>query len=542
MADAPVVSSPLQPAQEQPLPYATTLMFNQAALDEIRAAGAVTIPDFVLPGGAMTAAHLTRINPFDAGAKVVAGSDQGEVAIDLSDMVMLSGTIEGDPTARVFISFSAAGINGVIRSQEGTTVISSGPFGQGHAPVIYRMSDLPEGAIQWREFTCGLDRLHGGKVPAQAHGGSTRAGPCRVASLAIETDWEYTNNIFGGNTTASAAYAVTLIAADSEIYQADINTRLSIGFLRVWSDAADPYTTTDNYDRLFEFQDYWNANMGHVPRHTAHFLAGVLGSTGGVAYLPGLCNGEWAYGLSSYLAGFFPYPLQDNHPQNWDLMVTSHELGHNFGSPHTHDVGVDGCGNGNCNNANQGTIMSYCHTCSGGMANIVLTLHTTMVNNHILPYLANDAPCNLLDDGVVISQHPSDLTVGEGQDAVFTVTASTTSGSPAYQWKNGNTALSNGVHYSGVTTASLTIHDVVPGDAGLYKVTVSNCGSEDSNSAQLTVSCPADFDNSGFVDTDDYDAFVHAFEAGTDNADFDNSGFVDTDDFDAFVQAFEAGC
>ncbi len=54
--------------------------------------------------------------------------------------------------------------------------------------------------------------------------------------------------------------------------------------------------------------------------------------------------------------------------------------------------------------------------------------------------------------------------------------------------------------------------------------------------------CPADFDKSGFVDTDDFDAFVHAFEAGTDDADFDGSGFVDTDDFDAFVHAFEAGC
>lgn len=54
--------------------------------------------------------------------------------------------------------------------------------------------------------------------------------------------------------------------------------------------------------------------------------------------------------------------------------------------------------------------------------------------------------------------------------------------------------------------------------------------------------CPADFDDSGFVDLDDYSAFVFAFEAGTDNADFDASGFVDLDDFTAFVRAFEAGC
>ncbi len=54
--------------------------------------------------------------------------------------------------------------------------------------------------------------------------------------------------------------------------------------------------------------------------------------------------------------------------------------------------------------------------------------------------------------------------------------------------------------------------------------------------------CPADFDGSGFVDTDDYDFFVITFEAGLDMADFDGSGFVDTDDFDAFVRAFELGC
>jgi hypothetical protein len=53
---------------------------------------------------------------------------------------------------------------------------------------------------------------------------------------------------------------------------------------------------------------------------------------------------------------------------------------------------------------------------------------------------------------------------------------------------------------------------------------------------------PADHDGSGFVDTDDFSAFITDFEAGADAADFDNSGFVDTDDFTAFIYAFEAGC
>lgn len=54
--------------------------------------------------------------------------------------------------------------------------------------------------------------------------------------------------------------------------------------------------------------------------------------------------------------------------------------------------------------------------------------------------------------------------------------------------------------------------------------------------------CPADHDGSGFVDHDDFDAFVADFVDGNDAADFDLSGFVDRDDFDGFVRAFEAGC
>ncbi len=79
---------------------------------------------------------------------------------------------------------------------------------------------------------------------------------------------------------------------------------------------------------------------------------------------------------------------------------------------------------------------------------------------------------------------------------------------------------------------------VVPGGYELWM----SCLSRGIAVLSVTSGCTADFDGSGFVDTDDYDAFVHAFEAGTPIADVDHSGFVDTDDFDAYVHAFEAGC
>jgi hypothetical protein len=54
--------------------------------------------------------------------------------------------------------------------------------------------------------------------------------------------------------------------------------------------------------------------------------------------------------------------------------------------------------------------------------------------------------------------------------------------------------------------------------------------------------CPADFNNDGFLTFEDFDAFVVAFEAGEARSDFNNDGFLTFEDFDAFVAAFEAGC
>ncbi len=54
--------------------------------------------------------------------------------------------------------------------------------------------------------------------------------------------------------------------------------------------------------------------------------------------------------------------------------------------------------------------------------------------------------------------------------------------------------------------------------------------------------CPADFDQNGFVNGDDFDTFIVYFSAGDLAADFDNNGFVNGDDFDTFVVSFESGC
>ena len=59
---------------------------------------------------------------------------------------------------------------------------------------------------------------------------------------------------------------------------------------------------------------------------------------------------------------------------------------------------------------------------------------------------------------------------------------------------------------------------------------------------ELPAGCSADFNNDGFLDFTDFDAFVVSFELGEANSDFNGDGFLDFTDFDEFVAAFEAGC
>ncbi len=107
-------------------------------------------------------------------------------------------------------------------------------------------------------------------------------------------------------------------------------------------------------------------------------------------------------------------------------------------------------------------------------------------------------------------------------------------------------------HPSGVLALDSDIqHDLLlfTSDTGMYtywpegdELTLQRGDAAYSYLDKVQFFCWADYDRSDFVDTDDYDAYVHDFEAGVPQADFDGSGFVDFDDFIYFVDRFIEGC
>lgn len=401
---------PALPGRAQPLaarPGTSLMSLDAGALADFRAArgGALSVPR---PDGGSF--DLT-LEPFDvglAGARIVARDETGEhpIAVDLS---LFKGHVAGDPASWAVIGLSPRGAMGtIVAGGERWQLLPTAAGGDGalplHALANASSLDAPASAAT---FACGDDDEHLGALaplglaaplapagriatPEQATLDATR----KSFAVAIDCDFDLYSGKFGGDLTACTNYVLTVLGTVSLIYERDLEATLTYPYVRVWTTAADPYTQATTGGELPEFQNYWNANMGSVTRSVAHLISGrPLG--GGIAYLGVLCNTGSGYGVSAIDAAY-AYP---NGAATWDVNVIAHEIGHNFGSYHTHSCNwatqgyvpahtlLDTCqaSEGGCfTGANtvppdKGTIMSYCHLLTGGMNNIRLDFHPVCI-------------------------------------------------------------------------------------------------------------------------------------------------------------------
>ena len=342
--------------------------------------------------------ELERFEVFTKDAKVVVAEVKDgriiEHEVPQPTLAIFRGHVTGDESAEAFIAIGPSSVNGYVDDGQAKWVLAQPPDGRWTA--IYDLNTIDPVDLRWIESTCQTPTLTAAR-PEPLSGTTSRGIDCPPSlRMAIDTDWQFTS-LFGGDTDASGAYAGTLIGAVSSIYLEDVDFAVQICYLRLWDTSSDPWSTGDSVSRLAEFASHWNSSMDHVDRHLAHMLSGQ-GLGGGVAYLGVVCTNS-GYAVSGNLAGSFPLPIEDHHNNNWDLMVVAHETGHNCGTLHTHDYNppIDGCGNNDCSAAWGGTIMSYCHLCSGGLSNMVMDFHPT-VQTTIENYMSGIS-CELGGDG-----------------------------------------------------------------------------------------------------------------------------------------------
>jgi hypothetical protein len=232
------------------------------------------------------------------------------------------------------------------------------------------------------------------------------------AVIAVDTDNEWMVGK-GNNTTTATTYITNMFVNMNVYFERDFATRLLVGdtFLRV---AADPFPTEPNISQyLSDFGEYWLANNNAIDRDFALLLSGQnIGSNSfsGIAWLNVYCNKGFLNGGGPDTAGSYSVNrIGSSLSVGFVSQFVGHELGHNFGSPHTHcyNPAVDNCfnGEGGCFNGTpqcpvggngRGTIMSYCHFGGANGANCGISneeFHPTVISLINTRIVANSPSC-----------------------------------------------------------------------------------------------------------------------------------------------------
>ena len=267
--------------------------------------------------------------------------------------------------------------------------------------VLFLLAD----AADPMEFECGVDEYGPRRevIPMGMQPPSTSSQITDCVEVAFDIDY-YTFGTFGNDCYPAIEWALAILAGVNTIYTESVDALVNIqaSYIHVW-ETTDPYNgiINDASSMLDTFRLEWlnNSNLSGIQRDIVHLLSRRTDTgTGGIAYLDVVCFPSYSAGFSANLESGNTYNLNN---YAWNLNVVGHELGHNFGSNHTHWCGwsngpIDNCYDveGSCTNnpqAQVGTMMSYCHAVAGGSVN--LEFHPTVVAEAFVPTITSDGSC-----------------------------------------------------------------------------------------------------------------------------------------------------
>nr|MBN2278466.1 thrombospondin type 3 repeat-containing protein [candidate division Zixibacteria bacterium] len=347
--------------------------FSRAAYQTLETAPKNIFMDFPLSFEKRVVLELERTAIITPHAKFFVGN---QPSLTRPEVIIYRGEVIDQPHSHVYLAFTGQGSgNGYIEMGNGELYYISQPARDVGKSADSRLtvfqSTSTGGTPDFEEFCKVIDPglempdLRGAKFYTD-----TIAGPY-VAEVAFEGDQTYVN-LFP-DITAAQCYIIQMLGAVSDIYIRDVDVKLMVSFLRLWPDGGEPFSADD----IAGFRQYWMSNLDPENYHIIQMVSARTDlDYGGVAYRVYTCS-DYSYSIISCITGSFPYPVPLCDVYNWDIKVMAHEMGHNFGAPHTHDAEwfdptIDDCGNGI---PSRGTIMSYCQTHPGGVGNVDLRFH-----------------------------------------------------------------------------------------------------------------------------------------------------------------------
>jgi len=267
-----------------------------------------------------------------------------------------------DPTATLACDFTPWGFHAMILSDHtGTVFIDPYAHGDREHYSVYFKKDYRRAASA-APFVCTADdEEYLTEIKAGKHQNADFQGDCRLRTyrLALACTIEYAN--FHGNTKplVMAAFNTTMNRVNA-VYRREVSVAMQLvaknDTLIFLSPNTDPYTNNNGSTMLGQNRTTCNTRIG-----TANYDIGHVFSTGGggIASLGSVCGNNKAQGVTGS-----DQPIGDP----FDIDYVAHEMGHQFGGPHTFNGSAGSCsGNANAATAVEpgsgSTIMAYAGIC-----------------------------------------------------------------------------------------------------------------------------------------------------------------------------------
>ena len=297
---------------------------------------------------------LNRYKVFEASIM------EAELQAQFPNMKTYAGQGIDNPTEIIRFSITPKGLHAMfLGTSKGTQFID--PFSvEGNVYTVYSKNDLNSRDF---DFECGVidDPLLDRSITDNTAYRNANDGILRNYRLALACTGEYA--AFHGGTVAGAMAAmVVTMNRVGGIYERDLSitfTMVANNANLIFTNAAtDPFTNNNAGALISQSQTQINSIIG-----AANYDVGHTFSTGGggLAGLGVTCNnGSKASGITGS-----PAPQGDAY----DVDFVAHELGHQFGSPHTFNGNQGNCSGSNRSVANAyepgsgSTIMAYAGIC-----------------------------------------------------------------------------------------------------------------------------------------------------------------------------------
>ncbi|MEP7195855.1 MAG: M12 family metallo-peptidase [Saprospiraceae bacterium] len=327
---------------------------------------------------------------FESNFKCLLDNQSELTEINIDRGIHYKGIVNNNINSMIGISIFEEGIEGLINTED-QRQFTLRTISKTNSSLILQLDAIQNS----RELNCSTDDWEH-YIQTEPLLQSRTKENCKRTQISVRADYQLYLK-FNKNPQLVSNYITGLFNHINTIYRReDIQISLSEIIINT---VPDGFTHTSSNGDLNYLKSKYKSFNGNIHLCLSGFTRSGKATLGGVSYINSLCLKTYAYAFANVEGNYTDLP---NY--SYDVFMAAHELGHVFGSRHTHacvwgpnkNQALDNCGpqEGSCAagpKPTKGTLMSYCHL--SGKPGTDLMLGFGKEPGDLIRSIVNNASC-----------------------------------------------------------------------------------------------------------------------------------------------------